>query len=187
MGMIYAPPSVIPNGALINGVCHIYQSTKPTTRPDGSALVIGDIAYNPTTGLRYFWNGLYWVGDEKIINFSTTNSIVIALILMYPINPATKIITSSFDFHCLSQSTHDASNYFGCNWQLQNANNGVENFSTFMTLNTQNQAVSTNQTYSQVVSSYADMSSYKGFRVTIPRLGTASGWVGFRLAYREVW
>lgn len=61
MGMIYAPPSIIPNGALINNVCHIYQSTKPTTRPNGSALVTGDKWNNTSTGVEGFWNGTYWL------------------------------------------------------------------------------------------------------------------------------
>lgn len=63
--MIYAPPSIIPNGATINGVCHIYQTTKPTTRPNGSALVSGDIWYNFSTGVDGFWNGVYWL-DKNI-------------------------------------------------------------------------------------------------------------------------
>lgn len=62
MGMIYAPPSIIPNGALINNICHIYQTTKPTTRPNGSALMIGDKWYN-TTGENAFWSGSYWLSE----------------------------------------------------------------------------------------------------------------------------
>lgn len=71
MGMIYAPSSIIPNGALINGVCHIYQSTKPTARPDGSTLVIGDIWYNTTRIVKGFWNGTYWVSSTKFIHSGT--------------------------------------------------------------------------------------------------------------------
>jgi hypothetical protein len=61
MGNIYSPNLIIPNGALINDVCHIYESTKPTTRPDGSALVVGDKWYNTSTGVEGFWNGTYWL------------------------------------------------------------------------------------------------------------------------------
>ena len=68
MGMIYAPLGIIPNGALINNVCHIYQSTKPTTRPDGSALVIGDKWYNISTGVEGFWNGTYFVSSQLFNN-----------------------------------------------------------------------------------------------------------------------
>ena len=66
MGMIYAPPSIIPNGALINNVCHIYQTTKPTARPDGSALMVGDKWYNTDTGVEGFWNGTYWLGGDTL-------------------------------------------------------------------------------------------------------------------------
>lgn len=66
MGMIYAPPSIIPNGALINNVCHIYQTTRPTTRPDGSALVIGDKWYNSDIRVDFFWNGTYWLSSPEV-------------------------------------------------------------------------------------------------------------------------
>ena len=72
MGMIYAPPSIIPNGALINNVCHIYQTTKPTTRPDGSALVVRDKWYNTDTGVEGFWNGTYWLKQAKGIQGAYT-------------------------------------------------------------------------------------------------------------------
>jgi len=49
------------NGILVNGVQHIYQNTKPIARPDGSALVVGDLWYNPSTGVKGFWNGTYWL------------------------------------------------------------------------------------------------------------------------------
>ena len=61
MGMIYAPPSIIQNGALINDVCHIYQSTKPTDRPDGRALMVGDKWYKNNDGTDWYWNGTYWL------------------------------------------------------------------------------------------------------------------------------
>ena len=68
MGMIYAPPSIIQNGALINDVCHIYQSDKPTARPDGSALVVRDKWYNINTGVEGFWNGTYWLTPLRTIS-----------------------------------------------------------------------------------------------------------------------
>jgi hypothetical protein len=66
--MIYAPTNIIPNGALINGVCHIYQSARPTARPDGSALVVGDKWYNTATGVEGFWNGTYWLAPVSVIS-----------------------------------------------------------------------------------------------------------------------
>jgi hypothetical protein len=64
-------PNVIPNGALIGGVANFYTNTKPTTRVDGSALVIGDLWYSPNTGSQGFWNGTYWLTTtEDQIKFS---------------------------------------------------------------------------------------------------------------------
>ena len=74
MGMIYTPPSIIPNGALINNVCHIYQTTKPTARPDGSALMVGDRWYDTNTGVEAFWNGVYWLGTLLSISIFAANS-----------------------------------------------------------------------------------------------------------------
>lgn len=87
MGMIYAPPSIIPNGALINNVCHIYQSTKPTTRPDGSALVVGDVWYKSDEGMHWRWNGVLWVNSvEHQIKFN----------LLHPTNLAASIDNSPY-------------------------------------------------------------------------------------------
>jgi hypothetical protein len=54
----------LPDGALINGVANFYRSAKPTTRVDGSALVIGDRWINPVTGVEGFWNGTYWLSNQ---------------------------------------------------------------------------------------------------------------------------
>jgi hypothetical protein len=39
---------------------------KPTTRADGSALVVGDRWYNNSTGIEGFWNGTYWLGSDLL-------------------------------------------------------------------------------------------------------------------------
>ena len=57
--------SNLPDGTLINGVANFYRATKPLTRVDGSALVIGDRWVNPSTGVEGFWNGTYWVSELK--------------------------------------------------------------------------------------------------------------------------
>jgi hypothetical protein len=66
-------PKTVDNGFLINGVAQIYQSAKPTVRPDGSALVSGDIWYNTSTSVVGSWNGTYWL-QSTLQNFivSTT-------------------------------------------------------------------------------------------------------------------
>jgi hypothetical protein len=54
---------ILPNGTTINGVCQIYSSSIPVTRPDGSSLQSGDILYYSTNNGVYSWNGLMWVGQ----------------------------------------------------------------------------------------------------------------------------
>jgi hypothetical protein len=63
---IINPTSNLPDGALINGVANFYTATKPLTRVDGSALVIGDLWQKPN-GSRWFWNGTYWITSEPQI------------------------------------------------------------------------------------------------------------------------
>lgn len=60
-GNVYSSGLVFPNGALINGIAQINQSTLPVTRPDGSALVVRDKWYNTASGEEWFWNGTYWL------------------------------------------------------------------------------------------------------------------------------
>lgn len=80
--------SNLPNGTLINGVCHIYQSSLPTTRPDGSALVARDKWYNTSTGVEGFWNGTYWLTNQILAasvpvgNVGTTQSVLAADLLV---------------------------------------------------------------------------------------------------------
>jgi hypothetical protein len=63
-GIIFDSKSVLPNGTLINGVANFYTGTKPTTRVDGSALVSGDLWFNPSTGAQGFWNNTYWLSSN---------------------------------------------------------------------------------------------------------------------------
>lgn len=54
----------LPNNTRINGIEHFYQSTKPTVRRDGSALVIGDRWWKTDTTDEWFWNGTYWLSSN---------------------------------------------------------------------------------------------------------------------------
>jgi hypothetical protein len=56
--------SVLPNGTLINGVANFYTATKPTTRVDGSALVIGDV-WKKAGQESSEWDGTQWVGNLR--------------------------------------------------------------------------------------------------------------------------
>jgi hypothetical protein len=75
MGLI-VKPSVIVDGAIINGIAHFVRSTKPTARIDGSALVARDRWYNSLTGDTGFFNGTYWLGRtlDNVVNVPNQNS-----------------------------------------------------------------------------------------------------------------
>ena len=76
---VVSPPPLInslPNNTRINGIEHFYQSTKPVTRGDGSALVAGDVCYE--IGKRHwYFNGLYWLSEPFTIGnvVSTTDMV----------------------------------------------------------------------------------------------------------------
>jgi hypothetical protein len=55
---------ILPNNSRINGIEHFYQTTKPITRGDGSALVIGDRWWKTDAGEEWFWNGTYWLSKQ---------------------------------------------------------------------------------------------------------------------------
>lgn len=62
----------LPNGAIIGGVAHFFQSTPPTTRIDGSILQIGDRLTKPN-GLDYSWNGALWLGERVSFGYLVGN------------------------------------------------------------------------------------------------------------------
>lgn len=53
--------SGLENGYVINGVANFYQAQNPTTRIDGSPLIVGDRNYRTDLSLDTFWNGTYWL------------------------------------------------------------------------------------------------------------------------------
>lgn len=59
MATIYTP-----NTGLVSGVQHFYTTTKPTTRPNGSTLAIGDKWWKTDDGTNWFWNGTYWLSSQ---------------------------------------------------------------------------------------------------------------------------
>lgn len=55
----------LPNNTRINGVEHFYQNTKPITRGDSSALVVGDRWCKTNDGTEWYWNGTYWLSPPR--------------------------------------------------------------------------------------------------------------------------
>jgi hypothetical protein len=54
----------LPDGTIFGSTAYFSRSTKPVTRVDGSALVVGDLWHTPNTGVRGFWNGTYWLSPQ---------------------------------------------------------------------------------------------------------------------------
>lgn len=68
--------SAISNGQIINGVANFWQTSAPTTRVEGAALVAGDLWYNPGTGILGFWRSPYWLQTTTtVVNFPSTGAL----------------------------------------------------------------------------------------------------------------
>ena len=64
-GTVVTGASSFTNGYISNGVANFTQATNPTTRIDGSALVVGDKLYRADLRRDYYWNGVSsWVSEQ---------------------------------------------------------------------------------------------------------------------------
>lgn len=109
----------IQNGQVIGGVAHFVQTTAPTVRSDGSALVAGDFWLNPWTGRIGFWQSPYWLSTvayyvadiyRSLAATTTPTGQVLAAQLNYD-----SIFLESVAWGIRSAVTADGSNY----WQIQ--------------------------------------------------------------------
>lgn len=125
--MIYSPRgnSVLPNGTLINDVCHIYQSTTPATRPDGSALVVGDIWYSTVTRRYGWWNGTYWLGRLQV-DQSSVNSLASSNTIQFGTLEYGNHLIVKASYWVNNAMTLDASNYWVSQISFGNTNGGYE-------------------------------------------------------------
>jgi hypothetical protein len=114
MGNIYSPNLIIPNGALINDVCHIYQSTKPTTRPDESSLMLNDRWTDVTDGSEWYYDGVLWKSVQTYILSDYNKSTAISANLGLSLLPAPLIHFSyeSLDISFYNSGLNNASNYW---------------------------------------------------------------------------
>ena len=61
MSVIFNEPGGLSNPSQQNNVFQFVQTTKPTERSAGVALVAGDRWYKTDDGTEWFWNGTYWL------------------------------------------------------------------------------------------------------------------------------
>lgn len=148
MAVIVRPPGSLPNGATINGVQWIVQSSRPTTRVDGSALVVGDAWYNTSTGDNWSWNGTYWLSSNfftqtlsRSANTAGTADGDVPLVAVGNGN----VFLESVGFLVRTPSFHDVSNF--CNYNLAQAQDGLSSFVTIFSISTSDIAASTTTSF----------------------------------------
>ena len=120
--MIRAINGFLPNSILINAVANFYQSTAPTTRIDGSALVIGDL-WKKAGQEQAEWDGTNWISPFKYLSANgitgSSNATFLPLLIPGLVTSDTsaaniKIIYQRF-FTSLAGGTLDATN----NWSIE--------------------------------------------------------------------
>ena len=115
-----------PNRTLISGVQHFYQATKPTARPDGSALVARDRWYKTDDGTEWFWNGTYWLGHLRDAQtsyfwaglFALNN---IAFVLPIEKVGCTSVLLKSIYATVNINTGNNVSNYYGFNFSIRSS------------------------------------------------------------------
>ena len=159
---------ILPNNSRIAGVEHFYQTAKPITRGDGSALVAGDRWWKVDDGTEWFWNGTYWLSEAKfrvtLPRFSTTTASVSYVAYHTPTQPIPvdyAFIESITGF--LSTASQDAANNYTMQVGLYD-NAGITMNFVIDTFNTFNDSIlhSTNSTrriYKKVLNQFADIST----------------------------
>jgi hypothetical protein len=136
--------SPLQNGFVINGVANFYTSTKPTTRVDGSALVIGDLWVNPSTQTQWQWNGTYWLSALMISPFAQLINSSGSINVNFGIDsPEYNIFAEKILWTGKTGSANNGSNYRGINLNKFD-NNGTN---TVLISNITNTATYTASTY----------------------------------------
>jgi hypothetical protein len=190
MATIYGSNSILPNGTTINGVCNINQTSRPTTRPDGTALVTGDIWYNTSSQVMGRWNGTYWLGNINYVAstpaaLTATNGALGAISVPVNVFSFTDLLelaaSSTIFFHKIGAFVrmltlnYDGSNYYTLQVRERNINSSlVANIGSLYTLNT-NLANNTNTYYLSLVSNTANsFASINELVVSATKVGTPS-------------
>jgi hypothetical protein len=155
-------PNIIPDGALIGGVANFYTSTKPTIRVDQSALVVGDLWFNPSTGMQGFWNGTYWLDLSRtnISIFNPPNFANFGEVFLIPITSSFFIEEIIFGGHYNigTQPNWSGSNSFVLNFEGTNGTSIASPVTVNSLINVTQQAT-THYVYRQIVSLNAAFTS----------------------------
>jgi len=121
------PAAELVNPSQQNNVFQFVQTTKPTERSAGVALVAGDRWYKNDDGTSWFWNGTYWLGEQleishpQLININTSSSAFYGTI-----NTVGSVLVDRVVCYTLVSNTNDTNNY----WTLDVALAPVQNIGT---------------------------------------------------------
>jgi len=126
----FAAPVPFTNPIFLNGVCQFVQTTKPTERSAGVALVAGDRWYKTDDQTEWSWNGTYWLGLSPIIRSGygsradnggwqeqndTTSS---DSIIMSPRRGSNYMLFLESAEYLLKVTTADSLNYWDVKWRI---------------------------------------------------------------------
>jgi hypothetical protein len=105
------PAAELVNPSQQNNVFQFVQTTKPTERSAGVALVAGDRWYKTDDGTEWFWNGSYWLSlEEKRQSITTTVSETSTVTL--PVNSQKSIFIEKITVKSFVKNYNNASNYW---------------------------------------------------------------------------
>lgn len=92
MGVYGAGSYGLSVGISSSGIEYFYQSSKPTTRPGGAVLEVGDRWWKTSNGTDWYWNGTYWLSPSV---FSSGRNLGAISITNTPLDPRASIVVLS--------------------------------------------------------------------------------------------
>jgi hypothetical protein len=116
MSVIFNEPGggqTLSNPSQQNNVFQFVQTTKPTERSAGVALVAGDRWYKNDDGTSWFWNGTYWLGEQLEISPPQLTNITTSSIASHgTINTVGSVLVDRVVCYTLVSVTNDTNNYW---------------------------------------------------------------------------
>jgi hypothetical protein len=161
-------------------------TTKPTTRPDGTALQVGDrwyaIGTQPYDSQWYAWNGTYWISEQIFLSpFEHTNIGDLSSYRQYAASPgnANMYLRAARGLFYLVNS--NPSNYCEFLVQLKPGN------TTIATWNTQSIAAGAWTNQSTTLDTFVDLSAAAGLYLQTSIIGSqdvfGQNWLEWSIAY----
>lgn len=154
---------------------HLFrQSTKPTTRPDGTALQSGDRWWDTSDQLWFFWNGAYWLTEQIFHATSLCYASITQGWVHLAMHPGYNLFLIDFTVGGIFNAPQDASNYWS--FTLDTCSTAPNNsFPAIAAISTNTFAVAGGYqhfTRSTVLNAFLDASSLGALRVASYRIGS---------------